>query len=88
MHYDETPETFTSQIVHFVNDFGVNVVGRLLRHHPAHLSWSSKRCRHHAKARDAKLVPAASSIYFNNLTCRMLRLIVGERVNASGQRKS
>ncbi len=27
MHYDETPETFTSQIVHFASDFGVNVVG-------------------------------------------------------------
>jgi methionine synthase I (cobalamin-dependent) len=26
MHYDETPETFTAQIVHFANDFGVNIV--------------------------------------------------------------
>ncbi len=27
MHYDETPESFTAQVVHFANDFGVNVVG-------------------------------------------------------------
>ena len=27
MHYDETPETFTNQVIHFANDFGVNVVG-------------------------------------------------------------
>ena len=37
MHYDETPETFTSQIVHFASDFGVNVVGGCCGTTPAHL---------------------------------------------------
>src|SRR5215203_5570267 len=27
MHYDETPDSFTAQVTHFANDFGVNVVG-------------------------------------------------------------
>ena len=33
MHYDETPETFTSQIVHFANDFSVNIVGAVAAPH-------------------------------------------------------
>ena len=40
------------------------------------------------KARDAKLVPAASSIYFQQPYVQDASfLIVGERVNASGSKK-
>ena len=37
MHYDETPESFTSQLLHFASDFGVNVVGGCCGTTPAHL---------------------------------------------------
>ena len=37
MHYDETPESFTAQLVHFANDFGANIVGGCCGTTPAHL---------------------------------------------------
>ncbi|HMG72488.1 MAG TPA: methionine synthase [Pyrinomonadaceae bacterium] len=89
MHYDETPETFTSQIVHFANDFGVNIVGGCCGTTPAHLKLVVEAMqRVTPKARDAKLVPAASSIYFQQPYVQDASfLIVGERVNASGSKK-
>ena len=36
MHYDETPETFTAQLVHFASDFGANIVGGCCGTTPAH----------------------------------------------------
>jgi 5-methyltetrahydrofolate--homocysteine methyltransferase len=89
MHYDETPETFTSQIVHFANDFGVNIVGGCCGTTPAHLKLVVEAMqRVTPKTRDAKLVPAASSIYFQQPYLQDASfLIVGERVNASGSKK-
>jgi len=89
MHYDETPETFTSQIVHFARDFGVNVVGGCCGTTPAHLKLVVEAMhRITPKARDAKLVPAAASIYFQQPYVQDASfLIVGERVNASGSKK-
>ncbi|MDQ2921899.1 MAG: methionine synthase [Acidobacteriota bacterium] len=89
MHYDETPETFTNQVVHFANDFGVNVVGGCCGTTPAHLKLVVEAMqRITPKARDAKLVPAASSIYFQQPYVQDASfLIVGERVNASGSKK-
>src|SRR5436309_8026067 len=89
MHYDETPETFTSQIVHFANDFGVNIVGGCCGTTPAHLKLVVEAMQGLTpKARDAKLVPAASSIYFHQPYVQDASfLIVGERVNASGSKK-
>jgi 5-methyltetrahydrofolate--homocysteine methyltransferase len=89
MHYDETPETFTSQIVHFVNDFGVNIVGGCCGTTPAHLKLVVEAMQGVTpKARDAKLVPSASSIYFQQPYVQDASfLIVGERVNASGSKK-
>src|SRR5438105_1067025 len=89
MHYDETPETFTSQIVHFANDFGVNIVGGCCGTTPAHLKLVVEAMqRVTPKRRDAKLVPAASSIYFQQPYVQDASfLIVGERVNASGSKK-
>ncbi|MGZ8844041.1 MAG: homocysteine S-methyltransferase family protein, partial [Pyrinomonadaceae bacterium] len=89
MHYDETPETFTSQIVHFANDFGVNIVGGCCGTTPAHLKLVVEAMEGITpKARDAKLVPAASSIYFQQPYVQDASfLIVGERVNASGSKK-
>ncbi|HWP53675.1 MAG TPA: methionine synthase, partial [Pyrinomonadaceae bacterium] len=89
MHYDETPETFTSQIVHFANDFGVNIVGGCCGTTPAHLKLVVEAMKGVTpKARDARLVPAASSIYFQQPYVQDASfLIVGERVNASGSKK-
>jgi 5-methyltetrahydrofolate--homocysteine methyltransferase len=89
MHYDETPETFTSQIVHFAKDFGVNIVGGCCGTTPAHLKLVVEAMqRITPKARDAKVLPAASSIYFQQPYVQDASfLIVGERVNASGSKK-
>jgi 5-methyltetrahydrofolate--homocysteine methyltransferase len=89
MHYDETPETFTNQLIHFASDFGVNVVGGCCGTTPAHLKLVVEAMqRISPKARDAKLIPAASSIYFQQPYVQDASfLIVGERVNASGSKK-
>ena len=89
MHYDETPETFTAQLVHFASDFGVSVVGGCCGTTPAHLKLVVEAMqRITPKARDAKLVPAASSIYLQQPYVQDASfLIVGERVNASGSKK-
>jgi 5-methyltetrahydrofolate--homocysteine methyltransferase len=89
MHYDETPETFTSQIIHFASDFGVNIVGGCCGTTPAHLKLVVEAMqRITPKVRDAKLVAAAASIYFQQPYVQDASfLIVGERVNASGSKK-
>ncbi len=89
MHYDETPETLTSQIIHFASDFGVNIVGGCCGTTPAHLKLVVEAMRRITpKVRDAKLVPAAASIYFQQPYVQDASfLIVGERVNASGSKK-
>ncbi|MCM3904715.1 MAG: methionine synthase [Pyrinomonadaceae bacterium] len=89
MHYDETPETFTSQLIHFAGDFGVNIVGGCCGTTPAHLKLVVEAMHHITpKSRDARLTPAASSIYFQQPYIQDTSfLIVGERVNASGSKK-
>jgi 5-methyltetrahydrofolate--homocysteine methyltransferase len=88
-HYGETPETFTAQIIHFARDFGVNVVGGCCGTTPAHLKMVVEAMqRLTPKARDARLVPSASSIYSQQPYVQQNSfLIVGERVNASGSKK-
>ncbi|HET6892035.1 MAG TPA: homocysteine S-methyltransferase family protein, partial [Pyrinomonadaceae bacterium] len=89
MHYDETPETFTAQLVHFAGDFGVSIVGGCCGTTPAHLKLVVEAMqRITPKKRDPKLLPAASSIYFQQPYVQDTSfLIVGERVNASGSKK-
>ncbi|MFZ0061018.1 MAG: methionine synthase [Pyrinomonadaceae bacterium] len=89
MHYDETPETFTAQVVHFATDFGVNVVGGCCGTTPAHLKLVVDAMQGITpKTRNAKMIPAASSIYFQQPYVQDASfLIVGERVNASGSKK-
>src|SRR5689334_7930285 len=89
MHYHETPESFTSQVVHFAQDFGVNIVGGCCGTTPAHLKLLVEAAeRITPKQRNAKLIPAASSIYFQQPYVQDASfLIVGERVNASGSKK-
>lgn len=90
MHYDETPETFTAQLIHFAKDFGVNVVGGCCGTTPAHLKQVVEAMSSIApKSRQVgKILPAASSIYIQQPYVQDSSfLIVGERVNASGSKK-
>ncbi len=89
MHYDETPESFTKQIIHFARDFGANIVGGCCGTTPAHLKLVVEEMqRISPKERNAKLVPSASSIFFQQpYTQDNSFLIIGERVNASGSKK-
>jgi 5-methyltetrahydrofolate--homocysteine methyltransferase len=89
MHYDETPESFTAQLVHFASDFGVNIVGGCCGTTPAHLRQAVEAMqRITPKPRNAKTTPAASSIYFQQPYVQDASfLIVGERANASGSKK-
>lgn len=88
-HYNETPESFTEQILHFAKDFGVNVVGGCCGTRPAHLKAVVEAMASITpKQRDAKLVPSCSSIYIQQPYVQETSfLIVGERVNASGSKK-
>jgi 5-methyltetrahydrofolate--homocysteine methyltransferase len=88
-HYDETPESFAAQVEHFAKDFGANIVGGCCGTAPEHLKLVIERVGGLTpKLRNAKLVPAASSIYFQQpYTQDASFLIVGERVNASGSKK-
>ena len=89
MHYDETPESFAAQIVHFARDFGVNVVGGCCGTTPEHLAPVVEAMKGLTpKRREARPIPAASSIYVQQPYHQDSSfLIVGERVNASGSKK-
>jgi 5-methyltetrahydrofolate--homocysteine methyltransferase len=89
MHYDETPETFTEQLVHFARDFGVNVVGGCCGTTPDHLKLVVEAMQSISpKRHDNQFVAAASSIYIQQPYVQDTSfLIIGERVNASGSKK-
>lgn len=88
-HYDETPDSFAAQVEHFAKDFGANIVGGCCGTTPEHLQKVIEKVSNLSpKKRNAKLIPSASSIYFQQpYTQDASFLIVGERVNASGSKK-
>src|SRR5687767_10211697 len=88
-HYDESPESFASQVEHFAKDFGANVVGGCCGTSPEHIRLVVERVGGMSpKPRNARLAPSASSIYFQQPYIQDASfLIVGERVNASGSKK-
>jgi len=88
-HYDETPESFAAQVEHFAKDFGANIVGGCCGTSFEHLKLVVDRMQNLSpKNRDAKMVPSASSIYFQQPYIQDNSfLIIGERVNASGSKK-
>ena len=89
MHYDETPESFTAQVLHFAGDFGANIVGGCCGTTPEHLKLVVEEVeRLSPKQRNANLIPSASSIFIQQPYVQDNSfLIVGERVNASGSKK-
>jgi 5-methyltetrahydrofolate--homocysteine methyltransferase len=74
MHYDETPESFTTQVVHFANDFGVNIVGGCCGTTPAHLKLVVEAMQRITPKRATRnwCRPLRRSIS-NSLTCRTRR---------------
>ena len=88
-YYDETPESFASQVEHFVKDFGANIVGGCCGTTPEYIKLLVEQVGGLSpKQRNAKLAPSASSIYFQQPYIQDASfLIVGERVNASGSKK-
>lgn len=88
-HYDETPESFAAQVEHFAKDFGANIVGGCCGTSFEHLKLVVDLMQNVSpKQRNAKLVPSAASIYFQQPYVQDNSfLIVGERVNASGSKK-
>ena len=88
-HYDETPESFAAQIETFAKDFGANIVGGCCGTSFEHLKLVVDRMANVTpKNRNARLVPSASSIYFQQPYIQDNSfLIIGERVNASGSKK-
>ena len=75
MHYDETPESFTAQMVHFASDFGVNIVGGCCGTTPAHLRLVVEAMQQITpKQRNAKTRAGSFvDLHVNSLTCRMRR---------------
>jgi len=89
MFYDETPESFTKQVLNFAENFGANIVGGCCGTTPEHLKLVVEQVERLApKQRKANLIPSASSIFIQQpYTQDNSFLIVGERVNASGSKK-
>ncbi|HEX8636494.1 MAG TPA: homocysteine S-methyltransferase family protein, partial [Pyrinomonadaceae bacterium] len=87
--YTETPEDFSRKVEHFAKDFGANVVGGCCGTSFEHLRQVVEKMQNVSpKIRDAKFMPSASSIYFQQPYAQDNSfLIVGERVNASGSKK-
>ncbi|MEK7724341.1 MAG: methionine synthase, partial [Acidobacteriota bacterium] len=87
--YTESPEDFAKKVEHFAKDFGANIVGGCCGTSFEHLKAAIERVSNLSpKERNAKLVPSAASIYFQQpYTQDNSFLIVGERVNASGSKK-
>jgi 5-methyltetrahydrofolate--homocysteine methyltransferase len=88
-YYTESPEDFAKKVEHFAKDFGANIVGGCCGTSFEHLKAAIEKVSNLSpKIRDVKLVPSASSIYFQQpYTQDNSFLIVGERVNASGSKK-
>ena len=98
-HYRLTPIELKMQLMHFVEDLGVQVIGGCCGTTPAHIKALSEISdelkpavrdvrTHHLERQQLRYEPAASSLYgatpyFQDNSF----LIIGERLNASGSRK-
>ncbi len=98
-HYRLTPVELKMQLMHFVQDLGVQVIGGCCGTTPAHIQSLSELSselqpayrdvrKHHLERQQFSYEPSASSIYgatpyFQDNSF----LIIGERLNASGSKK-
>ena len=89
-HYRLTPTELKMQLMHFVEDLGVQVIGGCCGTTPAHIGALSEISTQLKPAERtlSKIEPAASSIYgITPYYQDNSFLIIGERLNASGSRK-
>ena len=89
-HYRLTPTELKMQLMHFVEDLGVQVIGGCCGTTPAHIGALSELSAQLKPAQRslAKVEPSASSIYgITPYQQDNSFLIIGERLNASGSRK-
>jgi 5-methyltetrahydrofolate--homocysteine methyltransferase len=84
-----TPQALAESLAHFVQDFGVNIVGGCCGTTPEHLAEVVRRLRGvQPRPRQPIFEPSVSSL-FQSVPLRMTPgpLIVGERTNTTGSRK-
>ena len=88
--YREQPESFAADLLHFVKDYGVGVVGGCCGTTPAHIKALADAVAGVAPHdRSPEFAPASSSLYISQPYHQDNSfLIVGERVNASGSKKA
>jgi len=88
--YRLTPEDLGEHLQHFVEDLGVQVIGGCCGTTPAHIQALSEISKNFKpKQRKPLVVPSAASIYSSQPYIQDNSfLIVGERLNASGSKKT
>ncbi len=95
-HYKLTPMELKIQLLNFIFDFDVQIIGGCCGTTPEHIKYlstiiseiknSEKQINHRYK--DKEFIPSSSSIY-NSVSYKQDNsiLIIGERLNASGSKK-
>jgi len=88
--YRLTPEDLREHLRHFVEDLGIQVIGGCCGTTPAHIQALADMAKTlKAKQRHPLVVPSAASIYSSQPYIQDNSfLIVGERLNASGSKKT
>lgn len=88
--YRLTPEDLREHLRHFVEDLGIQVIGGCCGTTPAHIQALADMAKTlKAKQRHPIVVPSAASIYSSQPYIQDNSfLIVGERLNASGSKKT
>ncbi len=88
-HYKLTPMELRMQLMHFIEDLGVQVIGGCCGTRPGHIQALAEIAQDLTpKVRETQLEPAAASIYGTQPYDQDNSfLIIGERLNASGSKK-
>ena len=93
-HYRLTPLELKMQLMHFINDLGVKVIGGCCGTTPSHIKQLSLMIKEleslpiEKKINKKHIEPSAASIYEStNYKQDKSFLIIGERLNASGSKK-
>jgi len=89
-HYKLTPTELRMALMHFIEDLGVQVIGGCCGTRPDHIEQLADIAKDlKPKERQPHLEPAAASIYSTqNYIQDNSFLIIGERLNASGSKKT
>lgn len=87
--YNLSPDEFSSILKHFVDDFGVNIVGGCCGTTTAHIKKLVSLLENSTpKIRNWNFIPSVSSTFLSvPLKIDLPPLLVGERMNANGSKK-